>query len=76
MAQVLPPSVRLNNYYQNVNQIWAISYVEVDRGLTVQKRWFVTVQIHGEEMGSCSAGRRSKAREAAAQLACIRLGIP
>ncbi|KAN0134995.1 hypothetical protein V8E53_007369 [Lactarius tabidus] len=79
MEKILPPTVRLNNHYQDingVNQSWAIVYVEVDRGATVQKRWSVTVKIHGEEMGSCSAGRKSEAREAAAQQACIRLGIP
>jgi dsRNA-specific ribonuclease len=35
-----------------------------------------SMAVHGEEMGSCSAARRSEAKEAAAQQALDRLSIP
>lgn len=76
MAHILPPTVRLNNHFQGINQIWAISYVELDLGPNVENRWSITVNIYGVEKGSCRAARKPEAKEAAAQEALTRLGIP
>ncbi|KAI9462286.1 hypothetical protein BJY52DRAFT_1256160 [Lactarius psammicola] len=75
MTANLPPTVRLNNYFQSIGRVWSISYLEKDNGPAADKRWSTIVKIDGVEMGSHSAARRAVAKEAAAEQALRRLRI-
>ncbi|KAH9178853.1 hypothetical protein EDB89DRAFT_986710 [Lactarius sanguifluus] len=77
MASPLPPTVRLNNYFQSIGRPSSVSYFERDNGPSAssEKRWSMTVKIDGQEMGQCYGQRKTVAKEAAAELALKRLRI-
>ncbi|KAJ7016842.1 hypothetical protein C8F04DRAFT_1280543 [Mycena alexandri] len=82
----------LNNYYQGQNTIHLVSWVESSAGPPRQIKWTVQCKVSGEvkgtacisnspdiltrEKGTGVADSKSAAKEEAARLAIVALGIP
>ncbi|KAJ7150292.1 hypothetical protein C8R46DRAFT_1229860 [Mycena filopes] len=65
----------LNNYYQGKNAIHLVSWVESSSGPSHQIKWTVQCKVSGEVKGTGVADSKSAAKEEAARLAIVALGI-